>query len=130
MKKWQQTIIAFVILSTLILLSNPSYAGSKESYQALFTDYLERGPATVLGLKAHGRGSKDIDKALSGVYQSNGLQPFWIKKGKPGTRATDIVAVLDDAESHGLDPASYYVNKIHKYWDGKDAASLVKEVLS
>ncbi len=126
MKKWQQTIIAFVILSTLIIFPTPGYAASKEAYQAVFTEYLERGPATVLDLEAHGRSSADIDKALSGVYQSNGLQPFWIKKGKPGTRATDIVAVLDDAGSHGLDPASYYVNKIHKYWDGKDAASLVK----
>ena len=99
---------------------------SKEAYQAVFTEYLERGPATVLGLEAHGRSATDIDKALSEIYHGNGLQSFWIKKGKPGSRAADILAVLDDAESHGLNPASYYVNKIHKYWDGKDAASLVK----
>lgn len=126
MKKWQQTTIAFVILSTLVLFFTPVFAASKEAYQAVFTEYLERGPATVLNLEAHGRSSADIDKALSGVYHDNGLQPFWIKNGKPGSRAADLLAVLDDAESHGLDPDSYYVDKIHKYWESKDTASLVK----
>jgi len=126
MSKCQQTTIAFMVLISLISFSTHSYAASKDAYHGIFTEYLERGPATVLDLEAHGRSSTDIDKSLSDLYQGNGLQPFWIKNGKPDSRAADILAVLDDADSHGLDPESYYVNKIHKFWDGKDTASLVK----
>ena len=126
MSKWQQTTIAFMVLVSLTSFSTHSYAASKDTYHDVFTDYLERGPATVLDLKAHGRSSKDIDKSLSELYQGNELQPFWIKNGKPDSRAADILAVLEDAESHGLDPDSYYTKKIHQYWDGKDAASVVK----
>ena len=78
-KKRQQTTIVFEILSTLVLFSTPRFCDLKRGESAVFTDYLERGPATVLDLEAHGRSSVDIDKALSGVYQGNGLQPLWIK---------------------------------------------------
>ncbi|RLB67584.1 MAG: hypothetical protein DRH08_03300 [Deltaproteobacteria bacterium] len=128
MSKCQQTTIAFMfmVLISLVSFSTHSYAASKDAYHGIFTEYLERGPATVLSLEAHGKSAKDIDKSLSGLYQGNGLQPFWIKNGKPDSRAADILAVLEDAESHGLDPASYYTKKIHQYWDSKDAAGLVK----
>ena len=54
------------------------------------------------------------------------MQPFWIKDDKPGPRAADILAVLKDAENHGLNPASYFVDKIDKYWGNRDVAGLVR----
>ncbi|MBE9543751.1 MAG: L,D-transpeptidase family protein, partial [Proteobacteria bacterium] len=56
----------------------------------------------------------------------NKLQPFWIEDGKPGPRAADILAVLKNAENHGLNPASYFVDKVDQYWDSKDTAGLVR----
>ena len=63
---------------------------------------------------------------LTELYYDNGLQPFWIKDGKPSSRAYDILAVLEDAESHGLDPVDYFVDMIHQYWDNKDTTGLVR----
>jgi murein L,D-transpeptidase YcbB/YkuD len=49
-----------------------------------------------------------------------------MRNGKLSSRAADILAVLKDAQSHGLDPSSYFVDKIHQYWDSKDTTGLVR----
>ena len=84
------------------------------------------GPATYLNINVHGKNAADIDKRLTEIYYGNELQPFWIEDGKPGPRAADILAVLEDAESQGLEPASYFVDKIHQYWGSQDTAGLVR----
>ena len=37
-----------------------------------------------------------------------------------------IVSVLKEAESHGLNPDSYFVDRIDQYWGSKDTAGLVR----
>mgnify|MGYP001814866234 CR=1 FL=1 len=126
MKMWQQTTIAVIIAGAVLASSASSYANSNE-YQEAFIELLDRRPATYLGLAAHGRTSEEIDKRLAEIYHNNGLQPFWIENGKPSQRAADIISILEDAESHGLDPDSYYLNRIVQYMDdSKDAADLVR----
>ncbi len=125
MGKWQQATIAVMVLSSLVFCSN-SYADPGEVYQNAFIEHLDLGPASYLNIEAHGRSSADIDNKLTEIYHGNGLQPFWIKDGMPSSRAIDIISVLDDAGSHGLDPANYFADKIHKYWDSKDATGLVR----
>ncbi|MBE9520446.1 MAG: hypothetical protein IME97_04890, partial [Proteobacteria bacterium] len=92
----------------------------------MFIEHLEMRPATYLNLNIHGRVAAEIDNSLSEIYHDNKLQPFWIEDGKPGPRAADIFFVLKDAESHGLNPASYFVDKIDQHWDSKDTAGLVR----
>ena len=126
MRKWQHATIAVMLFGALIFCSTHSYAVSKDAYQNVFIEHLEMGPATYLNINAHGKIAADIDKRLTEIYHGNGLQPFWIEESKPGPRAADILAVLEDAQSHGLDPASYFVDKIHQYWDSKDTGGLVR----
>ncbi len=126
MKRWQLTSIAILVLVALIFCSAPSNATSINDYQDVFIEHLEMRPATYLNLNIHGRVAAEIDNSLSEIYHDNKLQPFWIEDGKPGPRAADILAVLKDAESHGLNPASYFVDKVDQYWDSKDTAGLVR----
>ena len=126
MGRWQHTTIVILVLVALIFCSAPSNAVSENTYQNVFIEHLEMGPATYLNINAHGKIAADIDKRLTEIYHGNKLQPFWIKDGKPSLRAADILAVLKDAESHGLNPASYFVDKIDQYWDSKDTAGLVR----
>jgi len=102
------------------------YAASKEEYQNVFVEHLEMGPATYLNLNVHGATAADIDNKLTELYHGNGLQPFWIRDGMPDKRAADILAVLEDAESHGLHPDSYFIDMIHNHWDRKDTVGLVR----
>ncbi len=115
-------------LSCTLFLSNTSAVcgASIEQYQKELIDHLEAGPATFFDLEVHGRKAGEIDNALSEIYQANNMQPYWIENDKPGKRAADILATLDDAMSHGLDPDSYFVKKTHKYWTSTDAAGLVR----
>jgi murein L,D-transpeptidase YcbB/YkuD len=115
-----------MVFGALIFCSTHSYAASKDAYQNVFIAHLEMGPATYLNINAHGKIAADIDKRLTEIYHGNGLQPFWIRNGKPGMRAADVLAVLEDAESHGLDPDSYFIDKIHQYWNSKDTVGLVR----
>jgi murein L,D-transpeptidase YcbB/YkuD len=126
MMKWQLPIIVAVILNVLVLYPPPASAVSASNYKDIFVEHLELGPASYLKLNAHGKSADDIDKALTEIYYENGLQPFWIEEGRPGSRAADILAVLEEADSHGLDPVDYFVDQIHQYWDSKDATVLVR----
>ena len=126
MMKWQLPIIAAVILNVLVLYPPPASAVSASNYKDIFVEHLELGPASYLKLNAHGKSADDIDKALTEIYYANGLQPFWIEEGRPGSRAADILAVLEDADSHGLDPSSYFVDKIHQYWESSEVTGLVR----
>ena len=92
----------------------------------MFAEHLDRGPASYLNLEAHGKSAAEIDEKLNEMYRGNGLQPFWAHDGRPDSRAADILAVLEGAESHGLDPASYFTDKIRQYWDSKDTTGLVR----
>jgi murein L,D-transpeptidase YcbB/YkuD len=115
-----------MILGALIVCAVHGYAASEEAYKNVFIEHLEMGPATYLNINVHGKNAADIDKRLTEIYYDNELQPFWIEDGKPGPRAADILAVLEDAESQGLNPASYFVDKIHQYWGSQDTAGLVR----
>ncbi len=126
MKKWRQTTIAIGILSLMVLYPVYSCAVSQNPYQEVFVEHLEIGPAAYLKLHAHGKSAEDVDKSLTELYHANELQPFWIEEGRPGTRATEILAVLEEAGSHGLDPASYFTDKIHEYWESSDVTGLVR----
>ena len=126
MKGWQRTTVVIMILGVLVFYSAHSNAASKDVYQNVFIEVLEMGSATYLKINAHGKTAADIDKKLTELYHANGLQPFWIKDDKPGPRGADILAVLQGAESHGLDPADYFIDKIQRYWDSSDTAGLVR----
>ena len=126
MVRWQRVTIAVMVLGALISCAVHGYAASEEAYKNSFIEHLEMGPATYLNINVHGKNAADIDKRLTEIYYGSELQPFWIEDGKPGPRAADILAVLEDAESQGLNPASYFVDKIHQYWGSQDTAGLVR----
>lgn len=118
--------ITVTVLSLLVFCSDHSHAISEEAFQKVFAEHLDRGPASYLNLEAHGKSAAEIDEKLNEMYRGNGLQPFWVHDGRPDSRAADILAVLEGAESHGLDPASYFTDKIRQYWDSKDTTGLVR----
>ena len=97
MVRWQRATFAVMVLGALIVYVAHSYAASEDAYKNVFIEHLEMGPATYLNINVHGKNAADIDKRLTEIYYGNELQPFWIEDGKPGPRAADILAVLQDA---------------------------------
>jgi len=126
MRKRQYVTIAAIVFGTMVFCSPHSNAASKDAYQNVFLEHLAMGPATYLNLSADGLSAAEIDKGLSDIYHGNLLQPFWIRDGKPDKRASGILAALEDAETHGLDPNSYFIDMIHQYWNSKDTVGLVR----
>ena len=126
MRKWQHTSLVTAVAGLLFFNTSNSFAASKQDYQNEFIKVLEVGPASDLKVNAHGRSAADIDRSLSDIYHGNMLQPFWIEDGKPSQRAADIISILEDAGSHGLDPADYFVDRIHQYINDRSTADLVR----
>ena len=126
MGRYYNAKIIVLVAGVLMVHSGHGIAASDDAYQSVFIEHLEMGPATYLNIDAHGKTAADIDKRLTELYHGNGLQPFWIVDGKPGPRAAETLAVLEDAESQGLVTADYFVDKIHQYWDSTDTAGRVR----
>jgi len=126
MKSWKHTTIKAVIAGVLIFSSGQCCATSEENYQNTLVEFLEVGPATYLDINAHGRNSANLDQNLTDLYHSNGLQPFWIENGKPSKRAAEIISVLEDAGSHGLDPQSYFLDLINQHKVSKHPNDMVR----
>jgi len=122
MGKLQYLTTAILVVSAALFSSASCFAASNGEYQKALSEFLAIGPATELEISAHGKNSDDINKALNEIYSSNGLQLFWIEDGKLSQRAVDIITILSDAGSHGLDPYSYFVDLIKHYKDKQDAA--------
>jgi murein L,D-transpeptidase YcbB/YkuD len=118
--------IIVLVTGILVFHSANGIAVSDGAYQRALIEHLDFGPATYLNIDVHGKTAADIDKRLTELYHGNKLQPFWIVDGKPGQRAIETLAVLDDAGSQGLVPNDYLVDKIHQYWNGKDTTGLVR----
>lgn len=125
-EKWKCTTMFIMVLGAMSFCSGLSYATSKEDYQGQLIEHLEMGPGTTLNLHAHGKSAAEIDEIITEIYHANGMQPYWIEDGRPDQRAADILAVLEEAPLHGLEPARYFVDKIQKYWDSKDTVGLVR----
>ncbi len=99
---------------------------SAQEYSDTLSRYLKMGPASRLHLNVHGRKAADIDKRLSQIYTANGIQLFWIKQGRPDARGVEILEVLKEAGTQGLDPADYFTDRIEQYWNCTDRADIVR----
>jgi murein L,D-transpeptidase YcbB/YkuD len=126
MRNWQHTTILTALVGFVFFNMSAGFAVSKQEYQNEFIEVLEVGPASDLKVNVHGRSAAEIDRSLSDIYYENMLQPFWIEDGKPSNRAAEIISVLEDAESHGLDPADYFVDRINQYINDRSTADLVR----
>ena len=126
MDKLKKTTLAIMVLCTLVMGSSSGYGNPGLEYQTVLLKYLQMKPATYLKINTHGRKSADIDKSLMQIYLNNDFQLFWINDDKPGQRGIDILSVLQDSESHGLNPANYLLSNIKPLWSSTDIDGLVK----
>ncbi len=109
-----------------ILVPMVSFAVGPEEFKTVMIEQLEFRPARYLGISGHGMDADDIDANFSNIYYENGLQPLWVKLNGPGDRARDILEALKSADSHGLNPENYLVDKIEKFWNSTDAVGLAR----
>ncbi|MEA3467258.1 MAG: L,D-transpeptidase family protein [Thermodesulfobacteriota bacterium] len=123
MKKCLPLLMILGVLTSCFL---PDRTVSAAGYQDALVETLKKGPSTALNLNTHGRKAADIDIKLSELYHGHNLEPFWIENGKCDIRGSQILSVLTDAGSHGLDPADYFVKKIGHFWNKTDTVSLVR----
>jgi murein L,D-transpeptidase YcbB/YkuD len=119
-------MIHFIFVLMALLWPTELFAADMEEMQKAFIETLEIRPARLLGVEGHGMDSESIDLRLWELYRDNNLQGYWVRSDGPGKRAKAILDALQAADSHGLDPQRYFVDKIEKYWNSTDAVGLAR----
>ncbi|MGI9535988.1 MAG: L,D-transpeptidase family protein [Desulfocapsaceae bacterium] len=125
MRKMSSTRICIILLTTLFLCFDNVSSGAS-GLKGTVIQYLELGPAKHLKVNAHGMTAAEIDERIIRIYREHDFQPFWIQNGKPSHRAIVVRSVLENANLHGLNPASYLVGNIQQFWSNTDAPGLVQ----
>jgi len=125
MSKLPSTGIFIIVLTTLCICFGPA-SSSASGLEGTVIQYLELGPAKHLKVDAHGMTAAEIDERIIRIYREHDFQPFWIGNGTPSHRAIVVRSVLENADRHGLNPASYLVGNIQQFWGNTDAPGLVQ----
>lgn len=116
----------FLIVLTTLFVCWGSVSSEASGLKDTIIKYLELGPAKHLKVNAHGLTAAEIDERILRIYREQDFQPFWIQNGKPSHRAVVTRSVLENADRHGLNPASYLVGNIQQFWSNTDAPGLVQ----
>jgi len=119
-------MIRYIFFLITLLWSTELFAVDVEEMQGAFLETLEIQPAKHLGIEGHGMDSESMDLILWELYRDNNLQGYWVSPDGPGKRAKTILDALHAADSHGLDPQRYLVDRIKEYWASTDAVGLAR----
>ncbi len=120
------SVFRSIVTTIALLWSAELFAVDPEEFRTSFIEHLEFGPAKYLGIEGHGMDAESIDEALSHIYHENDLEPLWVSANEPGKSARAIFDALKAADTHGLNPETYLVDRIQEYWDNTDVVGLVR----
>ena len=104
------TLRALVCAAAFAMAALASPAGA-DSLRPHLAEELEAGPAARLGLAAHGFNAVQIDAWLTNVYAERDFSPLWFEDDDDeelGGRAREVLALIDEAETHGIAARTYY----------------------
>lgn len=105
------------VFSVIVPVSGGSYAfAGQQGAESGLETVLTRG-------KAMGSGLSNLS-ALRSFYQENGYQTLWVTAWGGGyqRKVNDILSVLEDSWSHGLNPLDYHVVEIRSALEDKNGS--------
>jgi len=118
-------VCGLILLLCLWLPAADGSAGEKDLAEAM-ADHLECYPVELLSFNKQEPSIVREDVCLAAIYHESGAEPLWVSKDGPGMRAAIIFGYLKNADSEGLDPADYEVEKIEDLWTDLSLESLAK----
>ncbi len=89
-------------------------------------DHLECYPVELLNFKNQEPSIVREDLCLATIYHELGEKPLWVSENGPGVQAEIILKYLKTADSEGLSPGDYQVEKIETLWSNSNLESLAK----
>lgn len=67
-----------------------------------------------------------MQRWLAVIYGQTGLQPLWISMDGPGEKAAELLTVLKNCKTDGLDPEQYHASEISSLWNDTTPEALIK----
>ncbi|MGI9412980.1 MAG: hypothetical protein ACR2PM_04890, partial [Hyphomicrobiales bacterium] len=99
--------IALFAVTVAVGQAAPSWAANNEAVGAEIRAIVEGGQVTI--------GTDDEDERLIQVfvyYESRSFKPIWVRDNGPKSKGKRLLAVLQNAEAHGLVASDYRVKEI------------------
>lgn len=118
-------VCGLILLLCLWLPAANGSAGEGDLAGAM-ADHLACYPVELLSFKNQMPSIVREDVCLAVIYHALGAEPLWVSEEGPGMRAAIILRYLKNADSEGLDPADYQVEKIEALWADPNLHSLAK----
>lgn len=69
---------------------------------------------------------KSEEMCLALIYKDLGTKPLWVRPDGPTANAAIIVQYIQNADSHGLDPADYNIDRLLSLWNSEDPDELAQ----
>ncbi len=114
---------ASVLSVTVLMLSGPLIASDDAINQAI-AEQMVNAPAESLGFSSEEVGFETEDRELFEIYHENGLQALWVNDKGPGRHASALLEAVSNANQEGLNPETYHLSELRKYWDKKQPDQL------
>jgi len=67
-----------------------------------------------------------MQRWLAVIYGQTGLKPLWISKNGPGGKAAELLTVLENCKTDGLNPEQYHTSEITSIWNNTTPEALIK----
>ena len=118
-------VCGILLLLCLWLLTENSRAAEK-TFAEVMIDHLECYPVELLNFKNQEPSIVREDLCLATIYHELGENPLWVSENGPGVQAKIIFKYLKNADSEGLSPDDYQVEKMAVLWADSNLESLAK----
>jgi len=124
----QHIFFLLFLLASWAVMPLSAGASSASSFQQALIDILHHQPTATLGLITTGTDPTLIDQALFRLYKNNDMQPLWLNRNTndPTSRAGNLVEVLQNCLTDGLNPDDYKVAEILTLLPRRDMASRIR----
>ncbi|MFZ2634363.1 MAG: L,D-transpeptidase family protein [Desulfosalsimonadaceae bacterium] len=102
-----------MMLATGAVALRPCHAeGSMDALTAAMSEYLVCCPLELITIEKQQLAGISQKVCLAAVYNPTALCPFWVAPEGPGPKASIVLDFLKKAETEGLDPKNYEVDRI------------------
>ncbi len=126
MKRCAPRFISFRLLAAVSVLAVPSAAAFAVTSEALLQKpaSVEQALQITLGTSKVAKNNLKYSNALQAFYAERNYEPYWLRRSAPSGDAEDLLEIIEESWTHGLNPKSYHLENIKVLWNQKDKQNL------
>jgi len=111
-KRMLSAVLCILVILGILFLKPCHAQEQMDALTAAMSEYLVCFPLELMGMEKQELAVTSKSFCLAAVYHPEDLRPYWVTPDGPGPKASIVLDFLAKAETEGLDPRNYEVDKI------------------